>query len=212
MMIGGLYFSASCAPGSFPPLMPDLKSGQPNPPIMASVGTIYFPHAPEIQAIPTPTPGPTPDPEPTIETQPKILEVPGVGKFQLTDIAVEGEASTYSVDGCLGCRPDRIMKNGKELKDEDNTVAVPPKGQISVGDYVLVENITEPTENDPPEIPSVVAEVTDTGGFEEEYGRAADLTLTTNHNIKGGVRGGGLRQLRIRLTRLEVIELVINNS
>lgn len=205
---------SSCAPISSPTPMPE--SDLRNQHVMASIGTLSFPTSQTTENLTFS--GPEPDPEiktePELKTEddPSILDVPEVGKFRKTDIVLEGEASTYSRDGCLGCRPDRIMKNGKELKDEDNTVAVPPKGPVSVGSYVLVENITEPTENDPPETPSVVAEVTDTGGFEEEYGRAADLTLTTNHNIKGGIRGGGLRQLRVRLTLLEPIELVTEST
>lgn len=207
LAIASIYLS-SCAPISPSPPMPE--SDLRNPQAMAAFGTINFPPSPEIE---TPTlSGPEPDPELKTEDDPNILEVPGVGRFRRTNIILEGEASTYSREGCLGCRPDRIMANGKKLEDGDTTLAVPPDGEFPLNSYVLVENITEADDNEPNEIPQVVAKATDTGWFKRDLGRIADLTLTTNHFILGGVRGGGLRPLQVRLTLLEAIELTTDNS
>lgn len=131
------------------------------------------------------------------ETEPEIIEVPGVGTFIRTGLTMEGEASTYSRKGCLGCRDDRKMANEEDLDDNNLTLAA--LKEIPLNKYVLVENIT-----DPDNVHRVVAKVTDRGGF-RELGRIADLTLTTNHYIRGGW------PLQVRLTVLEPIEPTHDN-
>ena len=94
---------------------------------------------------------------------------------------LEGEASWYSVDGCLGCNPSRIMANGQRLDDNAYTIAC---NDYLLGTKVLVKN----TENDL----FVEAVVTDTGGF-GKYGRVADLSKAT----KEAIGCGGLCQVEI---------------
>lgn len=76
-----------------------------------------------------------------------------------------GKASYYSIAGCIGCGPDRIMANGQRLDDTRYTLA---NNEIPLNTMVIVEN----TRNGKKEI----AKVTDRGGF-SRYGRIADLSL-----------------------------------
>lgn len=205
---------------SFAPAPPtqasEIKPNLPDSSATAPLGTIYFspPSETEVEVgreatplpdpIPSPEPNTKPTPEPATEEDLDVIELPGVGKFRRTDVVLEGEASTYSRAGCLGCRDDRKMANGRDLKDGEATMAVAPDGKIPLNSYVLVQNITETEPNeDAEEIPWTVAQATDTGWFQRDLGRVADLTLTTNHFIKGNVRGEGRHPLRVRLTLLE---------
>lgn len=95
----------------------------------------------------------------------------------------EGIASYYSVDGCLGCSPNLHMANGEPLRDENLTLAFM---RAPLNSMVLVTNM----DNDL----SVVAKVTDRGGF-EPYGRIADLSL----GLKNAIGGRGLTPVQITL-------------
>jgi rare lipoprotein A (peptidoglycan hydrolase) len=87
---------------------------------------------------------------------------------------LEGRISHYSREGCLGCDPERIMANGEPLDDNRLTIAVPPN-TIPMNTQVLVTNQDNGK--------SVVALVTDTGGF-TKYNRVADLTLAVGRALE----------------------------
>jgi len=82
-----------------------------------------------------------------------------------------GLASYYSHEGCVGCNGKQIMSNGKPFIEEAITIAY---NRVPLGSYVRVTNLKTGD--------SIVAEVTDTGGF-EELGRIADLSLGTKNAI-----------------------------
>lgn len=84
-----------------------------------------------------------------------------------------GIASYYSEAGCLGCNPALIMANGQRLDDRRRTLAMTPS---TVRKYKLL-NKRVIVWNRKREA-SVVATVTDTGGF-TRYGRIADLSVAT---------------------------------
>jgi len=94
---------------------------------------------------------------------------------------LEGEASWYSIDGCLGCSPSRTMANGQKLNDNAYTIAC---NDYPLGTKVLVEN----TENNR----FTEAVVTDTGGF-GKYGRIADLTIA----VRDAIGCGGLCRVKV---------------
>ena len=81
-------------------------------------------------------------------------------------ISTQGYVSHYSRAGCLGCSENLTMANGQTLDDNAMTIAVVPH-TIPMGTKVKLTN----TDNGN----SVIAEVTDTGGF-AKYNRVADLT------------------------------------
>lgn len=83
-----------------------------------------------------------------------------------------GIASYYSRKGCLGCSKNFTMANGKPLIDENLTVAF---NRLRLGSKVKITNLKN---NE-----SVVATVTDTGGF-ERHNRIVDLTVGTKNAIK----------------------------
>ncbi|MDD5415419.1 MAG: septal ring lytic transglycosylase RlpA family protein [Candidatus Daviesbacteria bacterium] len=158
-----------------------------------------------LDSIPELTSNPEPDPT---EKNPAILDIPELGKFYPTNLVMEGPASTYSVEGCLGCRPDRLMANGDPLDNSKLTLAALPEFLLNT--YVLVENITIDNDNKfPDNRGGVVAKVTDRGRFPK--GRIADLTLTTNHFVLGGQPLPQGKTLIVRLTGLEPIESVRDN-
>ncbi len=82
-----------------------------------------------------------------------------------------GLASYYSREGCIGCSANLHMANGKPLVDENLTVAF---NKLPLGSKVKVTNLKNNQ--------SVVATVTDTGGF-EKLGRIIDLTIGTKTAI-----------------------------
>lgn len=91
-----------------------------------------------------------------------------------TSRVLQGEASIYSVDGCLGCDPNRIMANGERLDDNRKTVALPCTWvrqrctlPFKLGQKVRIAN--------PRTGKATVATFTDT--FNGIYGRVADLSL-----------------------------------
>lgn len=75
-----------------------------------------------------------------------------------------GIASYYSVAGCVGCREDLLMANGKKFDENAMTLAM---NDIPLATRVTVTNTLTGE--------SMNAEVTDTGGF-NELGRIADLS------------------------------------
>jgi rare lipoprotein A len=78
-----------------------------------------------------------------------------------------GEASYYSRSECVGCDPNMIMANGQPLDDSKLTVAF---NKAELGSAAMVVNKANNK--------SVIARVTDTGGF-EKLGRIIDLSLAT---------------------------------
>ena len=83
-----------------------------------------------------------------------------------------GVASYYSREGCVGCSANLHMANGQDLVDENLTVAF---NKLKLGRKVRITNLKNGQ--------SVVAKVTDTGGF-ERLGRIIDLTVGTKMAIK----------------------------
>lgn len=100
------------------------------------------------------TPSATPEIEATPVT-PKPVFMPRA--------SYEGKASIYSRAGCLGCSPTLTMANGQPLDDNALTVAfnLEPLGtQLKITNTVTGK--------------TVIAEVTDTGGF-HRHGRIVDV-------------------------------------
>lgn len=91
---------------------------------------------------------------------------------------IRGEASYYSENGCLGCSETLTMANNERLNDEIMTIALLPD------DYTRLKNKYVLIINDDNYL-TVVAKVTDTGGF-GKYNRVADLSLATATAIKCG--------------------------
>ena len=89
-----------------------------------------------------------------------------------------GIASYYSRAGCVGCSPTMTMANGQPLDDNRLTVAF---NRSKLNSKVRITN--EKTGD------SVIATVTDTGGFEKEkfnvngVKRIVDLTIATRDAI-----------------------------
>jgi rare lipoprotein A (peptidoglycan hydrolase) len=98
----------------------------------------------------TSTPTPTPTPKPTSWT---------------------GKASYYTLNGCVGCRQDRLMANGERLDDSKLTVAF---NRLPLNSMVKITNLDNGK--------SVTAKVTDTGGF-ERHGRIIDTSLAVKNAI-----------------------------
>lgn len=111
--------------------------------------------APTITLTATPSATPTPKPE----------------------TSIEGEASYYSVAGCLGCSPTLTMANGERLDDSKLTIALTPE---MVSKYKLLNDTVKVTNVD--NGAHTYAKVTDTGGF-AKYNRVADLSLATKEAI-----------------------------
>ena len=82
-----------------------------------------------------------------------------------------GLASYYSHEGCVGCSDGQIMANGEPFIEDAITIAF---NDVPLGTYVRVTNLRTNV--------SIVAEVTDTGGF-NELGRLADLSKGTKEAI-----------------------------
>lgn len=76
-----------------------------------------------------------------------------------------GKASYYSIDGCLGCNPGRIMANGETLDDTKMTLA---HNVLPLNTWVDIINTRNGN--------TCTAKVTDRGGF-AKYHRIADLSL-----------------------------------
>jgi rare lipoprotein A (peptidoglycan hydrolase) len=107
-----------------------------------------------------------------------------------TSLVLEGEASFYSRNGCLGCNPGRIMANGQPLNDNALTMAIGADKKHLVGRQAKVTSLATGQ--------STVVTITDTGGFyQAKYGnRVADLTIATKQAI--GMQGG-VGQVRVEI-------------
>src|SRR3990167_7124762 len=96
-----------------------------------------------------------------------------------------GYVSTYTATygGCLGCKPYwdskgqlyYNMANGEKLDDNRLTIAFYDLGIMPLGTRVSLVNRTN--------LKSIVATVTDTGGFMDCCNRIADLSLATANAI-----------------------------
>lgn len=98
-------------------------------------------------------------------------------------VSIEGFAGYYdsSLEGCVGCKPHYdengnlffYMANGQELDDSKKTVALGEtfvaNNNIMLGEMVKVTNIKNGLTEE--------VEFTDTGRFDTEYGRAADMSV-----------------------------------
>tara|TARA_Y100000310_G_C20502882_1_gene724905 strand:+ start:49 stop:570 length:522 start_codon:yes stop_codon:yes gene_type:complete len=85
-----------------------------------------------------------------------------------------GTASWYSREGCIGCSANLHMANGKPLDDNALTVAF---NRLPLGRKVRVTNAES--------MMTVVALITDTGGF-ERHGRIIDITPKVRDSINCG--------------------------
>ncbi|MDP3997048.1 MAG: septal ring lytic transglycosylase RlpA family protein [bacterium] len=105
-------------------------------------------------------------------------------------LVMEGQASFYSREGCLGCNPLRIMANGQPLNDNALTMAIGADKVHLVGHRARVTSLATGK--------SVEVLITDTGGFyRDKYGnRVADLTIATKQAIG---MNGGLGQVRVEV-------------
>ena len=83
-----------------------------------------------------------------------------------------GVASYYSHDGCIGCRSDQLMANGQPFKEMDLTLA---SNDYPLNTMVRVTNKDNGL--------TTIAQVTDTGGF-NELGRIADLSLGVKNRLQ----------------------------
>ena len=99
-----------------------------------------------------------------IEPSPTATPSPEPKKDNFLPRAFEGKVSHYSVAGCIGCSPTLTMSNGQKLSDEKSTIAF---NKLPLNTKVKVTNLDNGK--------SIIATVTDRGGF-EKYGRIADLT------------------------------------
>lgn len=137
--------------------------------VLAST-SLAFSHQPQIEAhrmtadafvspMATITPSISPTPTPSAQISPK---------------RVVGHVSHYSRAGCLGCSVNFTMANGETLNDDALTIAVPP-GWFPMNSIVKVTNLDNGK--------SVIAKVTDTGGF-LKYNRIADLTLAVGKALE----------------------------
>ena len=124
---------------------------------------------------PTATPSATPSAQPKSTTHGVQIVKPVVAKEP--ERVIEGEASYYSREGCIGCSENLTMANGQPLDDAALTLALTPemvREHKLLNDYVVVENLANGK--------TVRARVTDTGGF-GNLGRVADLSVATKNAI-----------------------------
>ena len=98
----------------------------------------------------------------------------------------KGTASWYSRDGCIGCSANLHMANGKPLDDNALTVAF---NKLPLGRKVRVTNAESRM--------TVIAVVTDTGGF-ERHGRIIDITP----KVRDSINCGGLCEVEV----VEILE------
>lgn len=103
----------------------------------------------------------TPKVEPT--TAPKAPQRP-----------TKGKASYYSVEGCIGCSPNRTMANGQRLDDSRVTLAY---NHAPLNTWVVITNVGTGD--------TIKAQITDRGGF-ERHGKIADLSVATKEAIGCG--------------------------
>jgi rare lipoprotein A (peptidoglycan hydrolase) len=123
-------------------------------------------------------------------SEPVEYKTPKIVPTAMAPVVLEGEASYYSREGCLGCNPLRIMANGQPLNDQALTMAIGANLKHLVGYRAKVTNVNTNQ--------SVDVLITDTGGFyQAKYGnRVADLTIAAKQAI--GMRGG-VGQVRVEI-------------
>ena len=128
--------------------------------IYATQKTEFITPCPEAGCVPIVTPTPT--------------NTPQTSPMPVKSAVVSGLASYYSREGCLGCSDTLTMANGQPLDDSKLTVAY---NRAPLNSQVKITN----TKNGK----SVIARVTDTGGF-ERHGKIVDLTIATRDAIGCG--------------------------
>lgn len=133
-----------------------------------------------LSPLPSPTPVVSPSPTPAAQFLPRAEAKPA----KSTELAVDdqpkhtGVASFYSRSGCVGCSPTMTMANGQPLDDSKLTVAF---NRSKLNSKVKITNVKNGQ--------SVVATVTDRGGFEKEKfnvngkQRIVDMTIATRDAI-----------------------------
>ena len=120
------------------------------------------------------TPKPIISPIPPVSDDLTPIKEETKEKVSNFDNKLTGEASYYTVDGCLGCNPQRIMANGEKLDDTKKTIAC---NLLPLNMKVLVKNSDNGLTTE--------AIVTDRGGF-GKYGRIADLSKAVKEEIGCG--------------------------
>ena len=104
-----------------------------------------------------------------------LLFIFAAGQAKATEL--KGNASYYSVAGCLGCSPSLTMLNGERLNDKKLTLALTPatvRKHDLLNEYVGIINLENKK--------TIIAKVTDTGGF-AKYNRIADLSKATKEAL-----------------------------
>jgi rare lipoprotein A (peptidoglycan hydrolase) len=117
--------------------------------------------------LPSPMSAPSLEPSPTPEATESARFIPRAQAQEWS-----GKASYYSREGCLGCHPQMIMRNGEPLDDDRLTLAF---NKLPMNSTVKITNVDNGH--------AVIATVTDTGGF-ERHGKIADLTIATKDAMK----------------------------
>lgn len=113
-----------------------------------------------------------------------------------TDDSHYGVASWYSIDGCIGCREDRLMASGVKLDDNAMTVA------CSVGrscEWFPLGSEVEITNMEIYPHPVVRARVMDTGGLLVGTSREKILDLTKA--VRDELGASGNVSVRVRLIK-----------
>lgn len=135
---------------------------------------------------------PLPEEEASPSAQPaqaqQVLQI--VEPVMAADRVLKGEASYYSTTGCMGCDINLIMANGQKLDDNALTLALPPE---YVNKYKLLNDMVRIVNLKSGQ--TVIAKVTDTGGFYQLTGgkRIADLSVAT----KDALGCNGLCQVEV---------------
>lgn len=101
----------------------------------------------------------------------KLQEMQQEPEPEPTESFLEGNASYYSTEGCLGCSATLTMANGEPLDDKKLTVAF---NKAPLNSYVTITHLSTGKQ--------VTAKVTDRGGF-EKHGKVIDLSLATKEAL-----------------------------
>lgn len=99
-------------------------------------------------------------------------EVTKVDVIATNSASWQGKVSHYSREGCLGCSATLTMANGQPLDDNAMTIAF---NHLPMNTKVRLTNLDNGK--------SVIATVTDTGGF-ERLGRIADLVPAVKNALE----------------------------
>lgn len=102
----------------------------------------------------------------------RVTPTPHQKTLKVSGNSWQGKVSYYTRAGCLGCSPTLTMANGEPLDDTKLTIAF---NKVKLNSMVKITNLDNNK--------SVVAKVTDTGGF-ERLGRIADLGLAVKDTIE----------------------------